>query len=80
MCEGEYAKIIFSFVIGFVSLAHNNLMEANMNMKVISVRISEKLLKEIEKHRENETEFETLSDFIRVLLRRELRRGKEGER
>lgn len=51
-----------------------------MNMKVISVRISEKLLKEIEKHRENETEFENLSDFIRVLLRRELRRGKEGER
>ena len=52
-------------------------MGATMNMKVLSVRISEKLWKEIEKHRENETEFENLSDFIRVLLRRELRRSKE---
>lgn len=48
--------------------------------KVVGVRIPEKLMNEIEKYRENETEFENLSDFIRVLLRRELRRSKEGHK
>jgi len=48
--------------------------------KVVGVRIPEKLMNDIEKHRINETEFENLSDFIRALLRRELRRSKSGER
>lgn len=48
-----------------------------MGASVISIRVSEKLLKEIEEYRKNETEFEHLSAFTRALFRRELRRGKE---
>jgi len=48
--------------------------------KVVGVRIPEKLMHDIEKYRTTQTEFENLSDFIRALLRRELRRSKAGER